>query len=183
MKKNRLFILAFTWLLPVVVWTQDSLGIRALLETAQNIPQNEAAYQKYLMAYSESRQIQYDEGLRLALPKLAAWELKSQNTAGALRYLLEELALLENLAYPTRRIAVANQIGDIYYREHLYTEALRYYQIVNQGIAIQDKEQKGLILQKVGDTFAELLEPDSAFQYYAQLPIWAESRKKDLMDN
>ena len=172
MKYRTIIFLLLGVVFPYFTWAQDTLSIQQLLKAAKNADSPDATYQKYLAAYSESRQIKYDAGLRLTLPELAQWELDLDNTAGALRYLLEELALIENLPYQARKIEVAAKIGDIYYKERLFSEALPYYKLANQQTAVRDEKRKKSILQKLGDTFGELLQPDSAFYFYAQLPVW-----------
>lgn len=174
MRNIGLFIFLFLVSSLPYMWAQDSLSVQKLLDAAQNTNSPDEAYQKYLSAYVDARQINYDQGLIKSLTFLSQWELKANNTAGALRYLLEEAALIENLPLQARRIAVVTKIGDIYYAEKLFVEALPYYKAANHQIAIQDKKRKTIILQKLGDTFAELLAPDSAFHFYAQLPVWGE---------
>lgn len=159
---------------------QDTLGIQQLIHAAQNANSPDEAYQYYLNAYSYSRQLNYDKGLASTLPKLAEWELDLANNAGALRYLLEELDLVKNPSRTSRRTILQSMIGDIYFSEGLYAESLPYYQKANRAIAIQDEKQKTILLQKLGDTFSELSQPDSAFHFYAQLPVWRKLGKESF---
>ena len=108
----------------------------------------EEAQEKYLSAYLTARQVNYDRGLMIALPKLAERELAINNSAGALRYLLEESTLLVSFPNNPRNKAVVTQIGDIYYAERLFLEALPYYKTANHQIALKDKAEKVLFCKR-----------------------------------
>jgi len=89
----------------------------------------------------------------------------------ALRYLLEELDLLVDATMPTRMVMVSTIIGDIYTREKLFEEALPYY---HQALTQSNTNE---LFQKLGNSYAALLKPDTAYIYYArQLPF---TDKKD----
>ena len=167
-------------LLPLSLLGQDSIAVKQLLQEARAANSPSDSYQKYLLAYSRSRQTNYEEGLKKSLPFLAKWELEQNQTAAALRYLLEELDLLKKEHAIERVIEIEKTIGDIYAAERLFAESLPYYKLVNQKINSQATEAKAQMLEKIGDTYAALSQPDSAFFYYAQLPAWGKMRGEDL---
>ena len=155
MKNNAITSILFLILffLPKPNWAQDSMAIQQLLREAKTANSRDAAYEKYLSAYSLSRQINYPVGLQKALPNLSKWELEQQNTAAALRYLLEELEILKKSGEIDRIIQIEYSIGDIYFSERLYAESLPYYRQVNQKIDKKGGNKKATILKKIGNTY------------------------------
>ena len=102
----------------------------------------------------------------MSLAFIGSVELERGEDPKALRYLLEELDLLIDEMMPTRMVMVSTIIGDIYTREKLYEDALPYY---HQALT---QSNSNYLNQKLGNSYAALLKPDTAYIYYAkQLPF------------
>jgi len=91
--------------------------------------------------------------------------------------LLEELDLLVNNTMPARMVMVSTIIGDIYNNEKLYEEALPYYQ---QALT---QSKTNTLYQKLGNSYAALLKPDTAYIYYSQQLPFIDKRNPNIRIN
>jgi len=167
MARKQIFIkIGFLfWLLLSVIkgWTQDTTSVIQYLDKAKKATTYDITLAQFERAYTLAKQLKYTKGIQLSLAFMGAIELERKENPKALRYLLEELdILMETATQPTRIVTVSTIIGDIYTREKLFEEALPYYQ---QALT---QSNAGHLYQKLGNSYAALLKPDTAYTYYAQ---------------
>lgn len=166
MMQQRIFLkISITFLLffsSVRGWTQDTTTVLQYLDNAKQATTYETIYTNFEKAYTLAKQLKYTKGIQAALAFMAAVELDRGEAPKALRYGLEELDILVQTGMSARIITVSTTIGDIYAREKLFEEALPYYRrALDHGAPNQ-------LYQKLGDSYAALLKPDTAYIYYAK---------------
>lgn len=148
-------------------WAQDSTAVLKYLENAKIASDYESIETQFKKAYSLAKKLNFTDGIQLSLALMGAVELEKGHTSKALRYLLEELDVLGQMDTPERLATVNATIGDIYANENIFIETLPYYRA-----ALKATPTKALF-KKLGDAHKELLQPDTAFNYYSrQLVFW-----------
>ncbi|MEM8889038.1 MAG: adenylate/guanylate cyclase domain-containing protein, partial [Bacteroidota bacterium] len=158
------FLLAFSSL-----QAQDTLAVWSMLNQADQLDSKDRAKDKYEAAYAMSRQLDYDRGVLSSLEKLIPLELEKENTSNALRYLLEEVKLLENKQAVEKRREALIKIGDLYTEQALFSEAILYYKQGREGIEGKRNEQAKALDEKIGFNYSQMGEADSALVFYAHL--------------
>ncbi|MEL7122123.1 MAG: adenylate/guanylate cyclase domain-containing protein [Bacteroidota bacterium] len=174
-KYLHIILLGVVSLVPIGLLAQDSLTVMQLLEQAKEMEKVEEAKEKYEVSYALSRQLKYEKGLKATLPMLIDVELKQGNNTNALRYLLEESEMIKGDSNKKRAVDVNVQIGDLYKNEALYQQALPYYKTAEQ---LSQPNVSNDLMEKIGLSFSELNQPDSAAIYYKALM----STKTDDLD-
>ncbi len=169
------------WLLFSVVqgWTQDTKDVLHYLEKAKQATTYDETLDQFERAYSLAKQLKYRKGIQLSLSFMGMVELERGENPKALRYLLEELDILIEIATmsPTRMVTVSTIIGDIYTREKLFEEALPYY---HQALTQSNTNH---LFQKLGNSYAALLKPDTAYIYYAQQLPFIDKKNRNARIN
>lgn len=168
--------LLYGWLGTVSAVAQtDTTEIQQLLSVAERSPENSLGL--YQTAYDLSRQLNYRPGLQRSLAGLGKLAMKSKNAPIALRYLLEELEVLEIIPDPERLRQVHTSIGDIYRQEGLYQSALPYYQQALEVGTVPQALQDSLYL-RIGALHAALRQPDSTQHYLSRLTVWSDQSRR-----
>ena len=166
------FILHFTLILSALSLTsygQDTTAILRILDQAAHTDSSGLAKEKFEVAYNLANRINYNKGILISLKNLSHIELQEHNTTNALRYLLEELELLEEKDHARELILVNIQIGDLYSRESLNNEAIVYYKNAENRYEEIGEMATETLYEKIGYNYGELLEADSACMYYSRL--------------
>ncbi len=158
----KLNILFFLVLSTFYSWSQDSTTVLQYLENAKQATEYESINTQFENGYTLAKQLKYTKGIQLSLAFMGAVELEKGHEPKALRYLLEELDVLIEMDTSERLVAVNTTIGNIYAKENLHSEALPYYET-----ALSYTPSKTLY-KKLGDVHRELLQPDTAFDYYSK---------------
>ncbi len=150
----------------------DSTQVDQLLNSAISGPENQVESQLQ-WAYDLSRQLNYNSGLQKSLFHLGKRALKTDNPPLALRYLLEELDLVEKIQMVSRLQEIQIIIGDIYKKEGLFRAALPYYlnTLNNSSGTLPNGDS---LLYKIGLLYSSLRQPDSTFFYLSKLSVWTE---------
>lgn len=170
--------------LPLTIQAQvrDTMVVRHLLEQAASIDSSDLAKEKYETAYALASQWDYDRGVLESLDHLIPLELAANNTSNALRYLLEEMELLEKYDKTTALVLVNTQVGNLYHGESLYEEALSYYKRAESMLSPSaDKSLQKRLYNNLGFCYTQLLKPDSAQQYYARLINLADGDQVSIL--
>ena len=147
----------------------DTSAILRIIAQAEETDSTLLAKEKYEVAYSLSRESNFDKGVLITLPKLADIEIQENNIADGLRYLLEELELLNQYNAVNEIIAVNILIGDLYSQEQLFNQANGYYQSAVQLANSYGKTNLDVLYDKLGFGYTQALKPDSAAIYYLKL--------------
>ncbi len=142
----------------------DTATVWQIMAQAAAADSVEVAKEKYEAAYALADQLNFDRGVLASLDVLIPMEMSSGEATHALRYLLEQLELLEKTGSKERLSAVNKQIGDLYLREGLHEEAVAYYQGATAALAHSYGDVD--LLDKLGFCHAQLGQPDSAEVYY-----------------
>lgn len=172
--------------LPPALFAQvkDTMAVRQLLAQAATSDSVELAREQIETAYALANQWNDDAGLLASLEQLIPLELAANNTSNALRYLLEELELLERYEKTAALVRVNTQIGDLYHGESLYDEARGYYkQAASLLSPTADKSLRQRLFAKLGFCHTQLQQPDSAERYYAHLIELAEDDQVSILNN
>ena len=140
-------------------WSQDTTTVWEYLEKAQRVTTYEEQYTQFEKAYTLAKQLRYNKGIQATLAFMGTIELGRGAVPKALRYLLEEMDVLVQMDTSNRLVSVSTTIGDIYAEEKLYEEALPYYK---RALTFKPSDA---LNQKLGNSYAELLKPDTAFYY------------------
>ncbi|MEL6251363.1 MAG: adenylate/guanylate cyclase domain-containing protein [Bacteroidota bacterium] len=148
---------------------QDTLSVWKMLDQAAQMDTVDRAKDKYEAAYTLAKQLDYDRGVLASLQRLIPLELETENTSNALRYLLEEVKLLENVQADEKRRKALIKIGDLYSEQALFTEAILYYKQAREGIMGNRNEETKSLDEKIGFNYSQEGEADSALVFYANL--------------
>ncbi|MEM6632591.1 MAG: adenylate/guanylate cyclase domain-containing protein [Bacteroidota bacterium] len=158
-----------TFPLIVVGQVKDTIAVWNILDQASTMDSTELAKEKYETAYTLANQLKHDRGILVSLEKLVEIEFASGNTSAALRYLLEELELREKNKGVAQLSRVNIQIGDLYSQESLYPEAIVYYKKAEQLLGASRIDALESLYDKMGESYAQIDQPDSASLYYKRL--------------
>lgn len=137
--------------------TVDSAYILLLLEK-NDLPNAETALRL-------AKEIEFENGKLLALPLLAELHKKDKNIALSLRYALEYLNLIDKKALPKKQLTTVCFIGDIYFEEKLFSNALDYYRLATNE-TIQNPFTEVNLWEKMGEAYQQNLQLDSALIFF-----------------
>jgi adenylate cyclase len=112
-----------------------------------------------------AKDIDFKEGQKQAVVQLTQLHKNAGNVSLSLRYALKNLNLLSENAPSTERFAVLETIGNIYFAENLFENALTYYRNAAQ-LLIKDYGKKVPLLEKIGQSYQQNFELDSALIFY-----------------
>jgi len=169
--KNLLAILPFLLLAlhpmysqPTADSEQGMFEADKLLEQAKQAGSDQAREELANRSLSMARELSYNQGVVRASILLGEVCSRTGKTEAALQHFLEAESKLQpgNPALPT----VNRALGDIFFREKLYSYALRYYREV-----LKDAPQDYATMEKTGDAALYDLKFDSAEFYYKQLIV------------
>lgn len=146
----------------------DSFSVKELLEK-EDIKSTETALQL-------AKDIDFIEGQQQALQQLIQLHKSAGNVSLSLRYALENLSLLEKKTVDLDRFAALETIGNIYFEEKLFDNALIYYrQAVN--LPTDNYDKKVVLLEKIGHAYQQSFELDSALIFYQNAFYFHEIQK------
>jgi len=146
----------------------DSFSVKELLKK-EDLKSTEAALQL-------AKDIDFPEGEQQALQQLIQLHKNAGNVSLSLRYALENLNLLEEDADDLEKFAALETIGNIYFEEKLFDNALTYYrQAVNLTTSNFDK--KVVLLEKIGHAYQQSFELDSALIFFKNAVYFHEIQK------
>lgn len=138
--------------------------VEILLEQAATASSAIDAIELAKNALKIARDLRYEAGLRKSLLLLGKNEASLGHSPEALRWYVEAMNQLKGSQFSDQLAEVNAAIGDIYFREKLFERSLKFYREA-AGLRRGDSET----WEKMGDSFAENMEPDSAKFWFNQL--------------
>jgi class 3 adenylate cyclase len=153
---------------------RSTLEVDNILERARYTDSDTEREALATQSMSIARSLRYDGGIIRAAMMLGEICAKSGRTQAALQYFLEAEAKVQNIGNHAALLNIQTALGDLFFREKLYSNARRYYYEV---MAAQPNDYH--VKEKIADACLMDMRFDSAEYFYKILIV----RYKEEGDN
>ncbi len=150
--------------------------VERLLHEADGQISTSEAIEKAHAALQIARDIRFESAVRKSLALLGRRHAEAGQPAEALRFYIEAINLTRTASGQKAALAeLCATVGDLYFKEKIYRSALDYYR---EAALLRQNDEASL--EKIGDSFAEARQPDSAKTYFNQA-LFRLQKRDDLV--